>query len=94
MVNTVNDGCYSSPAEDGLITKALKAPTESAAASLWQQADQTAMKDVASVPLIDQYIAQYASSRVHSAAGDGTANFNEGITGPDLTSIWLNPNHP
>ncbi len=94
ILNTVNAGCYSTKTEDNQITQALKATTASAAATAWQQADQTAMKDVASVPLIDQYIAQYASSRVHSAAGDGTENFNEGITGPDITSIWLNPNTP
>jgi peptide/nickel transport system substrate-binding protein len=94
VLNTVNDGCYSSKTEDSLIAQALKAPTAAAAASLWQQADQVAMKDAVIVPLIDQYVAQYASSRVHSAAGAGTENFSEAITGPDLTSIWLNPNRP
>ena len=94
VLNTVNGGCYNSATEDNLITEALKATTTSAAAALWQQADQVAMKDAAVVPLIDQYVAQYASSRVHSAAGDGTANFSEAITGPDITSIWLNPNTP
>lgn len=94
VLNTVNGGCYSSKTEDGLIAQALKAATPAAAAPLWQQADQVAMKDAAIIPLIDQYVAQYASSRVHSAAGAGTENFSEAITGPDLTSIWLNPNHP
>lgn len=94
VLNTVNGGCYSSKTEDGLITRALKATSAAAAASRWQQADQVAMKDAAIVPLIDQYVAQYASSRVRSAAGAGTENFSEAITGPDLTSIWLNPNHP
>jgi hypothetical protein len=51
------------------------------------------MKDVVVTPLVDQWGAQYASSRVKSATGDGTANFNEGIFGPDLTGIWLDPNH-
>jgi peptide/nickel transport system substrate-binding protein len=94
VVNTVNDGCWSNKTEDGLITQALKAPSESAAAPLWEKADNLAMKDVVVTPLIDQWGAQYASTRVKSAAGDGTANFNEGMFGPDLTNIWLNPNHP
>jgi peptide/nickel transport system substrate-binding protein len=94
VVNTVNAGCYSSPAEDNLISEALRAPSEAAAAPLWQQADDLAMRDVAVIPLIDQYSAQFASSRVHSATGDGTANFSEQITGPDITNIWLDPNHP
>jgi hypothetical protein len=37
---------------------------------------------------------QFASARVHSATGDGTANVSEQISGPDITNIWLNPNHP
>lgn len=94
VVNTVNAGCWSNKTEDSLITQALKAPSESAAATLWEKADNLAMKDVVVTPLIDQWSAQYASTRVKSATGDGTANFNEGIFGPDLTNIWLNPPHP
>jgi peptide/nickel transport system substrate-binding protein len=90
-VNTVNDGCYNSAQEDNLIAQALKAPDEAVAAPLWQEADQVAIKDVATVPLIDQWVPQYASSRVHSAAGDGTAPFSEWITGPPVADIWLNP---
>jgi peptide/nickel transport system substrate-binding protein len=93
-LNTVNDGCYNSSTEDNLITEALKTPSATTAASLWKQADDVAMQDVAITPLIDEYTPQYSSSRVHSAAGFGTANFNMGITGADLTNIWLNPNHP
>jgi peptide/nickel transport system substrate-binding protein len=94
VVNTVNDGCYSNPTEDKLITEAEKAPNTTAAGALWEQADNLAMQQVAVVPLIDQYVPQFASSRVHSATGDGTANFSEQLTGPDITNIWLNPNHP
>jgi peptide/nickel transport system substrate-binding protein len=94
VINTVNDGCFSSKTEDSLISQALKTPSATMAASLWKQADNLAMKDVVVTPLINQWSAQYASSRVKSATGDGTLNFNEGITGPDLTSVWLSPNHP
>jgi peptide/nickel transport system substrate-binding protein len=94
VINTVNDGCWSSKTEDSLITQALKTASPAAAALLWRKADELAMNQVVVTPLINQWTAQYASSRVKSATGDGTANFNEGITGPDLTGIWLNPNHP
>jgi len=94
VINTANVGCFSSKAVDSLITQALRAPAEAAAAPLWHQADMDVMKDAAIVPVLDAYIPQYASSRVHSATGFGTANFNVNLTGPDLTNIWLNPNHP
>lgn len=93
VTNTANVGCFSSPAVDGLITQALKAPTEAAAAPLWHQVDVNVLKDAAFVPVLDAYIPQYASSRVHSA-GSTSANFNVNLTGPDITNIWLNPNHP
>ena len=89
-VNTVNDGCFSSPAVDRLISRALKQPTAAAAGPLWQQADADVMKDAAIVPLIDQYSAQYASSRVKSATSP-SASFSEAIIGPDITNVWLNP---
>jgi peptide/nickel transport system substrate-binding protein len=92
-LGTVNAGCYSSSAVDSLITQALKTSSPSAAASLWHQADTDVMNDAAIVPLVSSQIAQYASSRVHSATG-GTANFSTLIQGWDLTSIWLNPNKP
>jgi peptide/nickel transport system substrate-binding protein len=93
VVNTANVGCFSSKTVDGLIAQALKARTESAAASLWHQVDVNVVKDAAFVPTMDAYIPQYASSRVHSA-GSATANYNVNMTGPDLTNIWLNPSHP
>ena len=92
-LGTVNAGCYSSPAVDGLIAQALKTSSPSAAAALWHQADTDVMNDAAIVPLISSQITQYASSRVHSATG-GTANFSTLIQGWDLTNVWLNPNKP
>jgi peptide/nickel transport system substrate-binding protein len=93
VVNTANVGCFSSQAVDSLIARAIKAPTVAAAAPLWHQADVDVLTDAAFVPVMDAYIPQYASSRVHSA-GSATANFNVNITGPDITNVWLNPNHP
>jgi peptide/nickel transport system substrate-binding protein len=92
-LNTPNFGCYSNPAVDSLITRALRARTASAAAPLWAQADTDVMKDAVIAPLIDAYIPQYASSRVKSAGLD-TANYNYGVYGPDITDVWLNPPHP
>jgi peptide/nickel transport system substrate-binding protein len=92
-LGTVNAGCYSSPTVDNLIKQALKATSVSTAASMWRQANVTVMNDAAIVPLVSGQIAQYASTRVHSATA-GTANFNTIVQGWDFTNIWLNPNHP
>jgi peptide/nickel transport system substrate-binding protein len=92
-LNSPNFGCYSNPAVDSLITRALKAPDAATAGPLWAQADTDVMKDAVIAPLIDPYIPVYASSRVKSA-GLSTANYNYGIDGPDITNIWLNPPHP
>ena len=92
-LGTVNAGCYHSATVDALITQALKASSPQAAASLWHQANIDVMNDAAIVPLVSAQIAQYASSRVHSATA-GTANFSTLIQGWDLTNIWLNPPAP
>jgi peptide/nickel transport system substrate-binding protein len=92
VVNTVNLGCYSNHTVDTLIAQALKAPPATAAV-LWHQVDMDVLRDAVIVPVIDAYIPQYASSRVHSA-GLPTANFNVNLTGPDITNVWLNPDHP
>jgi peptide/nickel transport system substrate-binding protein len=89
-LDTANAGCFSSPAVDSLINRALAEPAEAAAEPLWQQADVDVMKDAAVVPIADVYVPQYTSSRVHSA-GLPTANFSPTIGGPDITSLWLNP---
>ena len=92
-LGTVNASCYHSATVDTLITQALKASSPQAAAALWHQANTDVMNDAAIVPLVSAQIAQYASSRVHSATA-GTANFSTLIQGWDLTNIWLNPPTP
>jgi peptide/nickel transport system substrate-binding protein len=92
VVNTVNLGCYSNHTVDSLIAQALKSPPATVG-TLWHQVDMDVMRDAVIVPVIDSYIAQYASSRVHSA-GLPTMNYNVNLTGPDITNIWLNPDHP
>jgi peptide/nickel transport system substrate-binding protein len=93
VLNSPNFGCYSNPAVDSLINRALQAPSAAAAAPLWHQADTDVMRDAVIVPMVDAYIPQYASSRVKSA-GLPTANYNYGVYGPDITDVWLNPPHP
>jgi peptide/nickel transport system substrate-binding protein len=92
-LGTVNAGCYQSSAVDALIARALKTASPQAAAPLWHQADLDVMSDAAIVPLVSAQIAQYASSRVHSATA-GTANFSTLIQGWDFTNIWLSPPTP
>jgi peptide/nickel transport system substrate-binding protein len=92
VLGTVNAGCYSSAAVDGLIAQALKTSSIPAATKLWQQAGIDVMNDAAIVPLLSSEVVLYASSRVKSATG--TANFSTLIQGWDFTNIWLNPNTP
>lgn len=86
-VGTINVGCYSSPAVDGMIKRALAASSVQAADALWHQVDVTVMKDAVIVPLTSAKIPIYGSSKVHSAAG--TVNFNTLLQSWDFTNIWL-----
>lgn len=89
-VGTVNVGCYSNPAVDSLIKRALAASSVSAADALWHQVDVTVMKDAVIVPLTSSKVPQYAGSRVKSTT-TGTANFNTLLQSWDFTNLWLNP---
>lgn len=91
-VGTVNVGCYSSPAVDSMIKRALAATSTQEADMLWHQVDTTVMQDAAIVPLTSSKTALYASSRVHSATGG--VNFNTLLQNSDYTTIWLSPNTP
>ena len=66
VVNTTNDGCYSSPIVDHDIKLALQAPNEATAAPYWDQAGQQVMKDAAIVPLTTQDVVLFASKRLHN----------------------------
>jgi peptide/nickel transport system substrate-binding protein len=88
VVNTVNYGCYDSPAVNSLINQAEAATTVSAAGSAWHQADVDIMKDAAIVPLLSQNFPQYSSSRVRGV-GFSTAIFAPNIGEPDVTNVWL-----
>jgi peptide/nickel transport system substrate-binding protein len=93
VINTVNYGCYDSPAVNSLITGAEGASTLTAAATDWHQADEDIMKDAAIVPLMSQTFPLIASKRVRSVLPNGTtyptAMFSPNIGDPDLANVWL-----
>jgi peptide/nickel transport system substrate-binding protein len=93
VINTVNYGCYNSPAVNSLITKAEAASTVSAAGTDWHQADVDIMKDAAIVPLMSQTFPTIASTRVRSVLPNGssygTAMFSPNIGDPDIANVWL-----
>jgi peptide/nickel transport system substrate-binding protein len=64
--NSSNYGLYNSDATNSLIDQALAAPSDSAAASLWQQADAQVMKDAAIYPITDPNEGSIAGSQVHN----------------------------
>jgi peptide/nickel transport system substrate-binding protein len=93
VINTVNYGCYDSPAVNSLITQAEAATTLTAAGADWHQADEDIMSDAAIVPLMSQTFPTIASTRVRSVLPNGTtyqsAMFSPNIGDPDLANIWL-----
>jgi len=76
-------GGYDDPAVDTLVTQALSAPSVTAAAALWHQADQQVMTDAAFIPFQTQLTALFRSARVHNAI---FLPFSEQY---DITQIWL-----
>ena len=93
VINTVNYGCYNSPAVNSLITQAEGATTTAAAGTDWHQADVDIMKDAAIVPLMSQTFPTIASTRVRSVLPNGTsyqtAMFAPNIGDPDIANVWL-----
>ncbi|HEU5421223.1 MAG TPA: ABC transporter substrate-binding protein [Streptosporangiaceae bacterium] len=87
-LNTINYGCFSNKTVDADITRALKAPSESAAAPLWHQVDLIAQQQAVMVPLIDQYNPVFSSDRVASP-GSPTVLFTANIGDPDITNIFI-----
>jgi len=93
VINTVNYGCYNSPAVNSLITQAENASSLSAAGSFWHQADTQIMSDAVIVPIMSQDVAAYSSSRIKGIASNGqtypTAIFAPNIGAPDVTALWI-----
>ncbi len=93
VINTVNYGCYNSPAVNSLITKAEAASSLTDAGNLWHQADMQIMSDAAIAPIMAQGFPDYSSKRVRGIGSNGqtyqTAIFAPNIGAPDITALWL-----
>jgi peptide/nickel transport system substrate-binding protein len=92
VVNTTNDGCFSSPTVNSLIKKAEGTSSISGAAAVWHQADIAVMKEAPVVPLISQNFPLMSSSRVYEMANGKVVNyaiFAPNIGDADITNIWV-----
>jgi len=87
-LNTINYGCFSNKTLDATITQALAASSLQTAAPLWHQVDLIAQQDAVIIPLIDQGIANFTSSRVHSP-GSPVVLWNPNIGDPDITNLYI-----
>jgi peptide/nickel transport system substrate-binding protein len=76
-------GLYSSAKTNALIDQALAAPTASAAATFWHQADQQVMADAAIYPITDGNLGIMRGSQVHNAI------YVPLLEQIDPTNVWL-----
>jgi peptide/nickel transport system substrate-binding protein len=81
--NSSNFGFFNDPKLNNLMTEALAAPSDSAAASLWHQADVEAMSQAAVMPLEDPNYASLHGSQVHNCVFIGPWQ------GCDMANVWL-----
>lgn len=81
--NTQDYGDYNSSTTNSLIDKALQASSPSQADTYWQDAAKQVMQDAAIVPIGQQKISLYKSSRVQNAL------FNIWTDNIDVTNVWL-----
>jgi peptide/nickel transport system substrate-binding protein len=87
-LNTINYGCFTNKTEDADIAKALSASSSAAAATYWHAADLLAQQNAVMVPLVDQGIANFTSTRVHSV-GSPVAFWNPNIGDTDLANVYI-----
>ena len=81
--NSSNFGFFNDPTLNNLIDQALTASTNSAAASLWQQADAEAMKQAALYPISDPNEASINGSQVHNCV------MVQPLQNCNLANVWL-----
>lgn len=81
--NSSNFGFFNDPTLNNIISQALSATSDSAAAALWHQADVEAMSQAALYPIADPNEATLHGSRVHNCIYIGP------IQNCDLANIWL-----
>jgi peptide/nickel transport system substrate-binding protein len=84
---TTNYGCYSNPAVDRLIDRALQAGDPAEAEQLWHEVDELVMRDLPIVPLL-AFAAM--SSRFHSPRVRNVAHVPQ-IEFFDITHLSLDP---
>jgi len=87
-LNTINYGCFSSKTLDNTIKQALAAPSLAAAAPLWHQVDLIAQQNAVIIPILDQGIPNFTSTRVHSP-GSPVVLWNPNIGDPDIANIYI-----
>ena len=83
--NSTDYGDYNSPTTNSLIDKALAATSQSQANKYWQDAARQIMADAVIVPIGQQKIAVYHSSRLQNDL------FNVWTSNIDVTNVWIKP---
>ncbi len=78
-----NFGLYNNPAVTALITKAASQASQSAAATLWGQADQAVMKDAPIFPITQNLQGNYHAKYVHNAV------YISSFQNFDASNVWL-----
>jgi peptide/nickel transport system substrate-binding protein len=81
--NSSNFGFFNDPKENSLIDQALGASSESAAISLWQQADREAMSQAAVYPISDPNEGYITGARVHNCIEI------QPLQNCNLANVWL-----
>jgi peptide/nickel transport system substrate-binding protein len=81
--NSTNYGLFNSPTVNSLIDKALAAPTDAAAAPIWQQADAQVMKEAAIFPVYDPNEGSIQGSQVHNCV------WIQPYQNCNLANVWL-----
>ena len=87
-LNTINYGCFSNKTLDAAIAQALATLNPTAAAPLWHKVDLIAQQNAVIIPLVDQGIADFTSSRVASP-GSPYVLWNPNIGDPDITNLYI-----
>ena len=78
-----NFGFYNNPTVNALIAQGATASSQSAAASIWAEADQDVMKDAPFYPITQPLQPLYHASYVHNAI------YVPALQGFDPTNVWL-----
>jgi peptide/nickel transport system substrate-binding protein len=81
--NSSNYGFFNDPTLNNLINQALAAPNDQAASTLWNQADDEAMKQAAVYPISDPNEASLSGTQVHNCV------MIQPLQNCNLANVWL-----